>query len=286
VQVVDIANPEIPHIVGSLRMPRGIEQVALAGKYVYGAGVTDLYVIDITDPLDPQIAGSVTTPDVSLGVAGSGSYVYIADGRAGLQILPGQCGAITPVLLTDLAAACVDDGIRISWRVSAGAEFFGFMVQRAPAGSDPRDFESLNSDAPVPGRGPWEYTDRSVLPGDAYDYRVLGLLPGEDPQFFGPVQATARRRSTTVLTMTPNPAIGFPLIHLRSEVGDRVSLRVFDAQGALRRTLLEGLVSAAGLNTVIWDGCDLRGHRVPAGIYYIQLEQNARLQTARVVVVK
>lgn len=186
------------------------------------------------------------------------------------------------MLLTDLRAACLDGGIRVAWTVAGDIEFLGFLVLRAPEGGDAETFEPLNADQPVPGHGPWEYVDRTVVPGEAYDYEILGLLPGEDPMSFGPVHAVAMLRSATALRTDPDPATG--PVTLRFELGKeaRVSLRIFDARGARIRTLQDGLMPG-GTNAVTWDRRDGFGRRVPGGIYYARLSRNGRIQTARIV---
>lgn len=50
-----------------------------------------------------------------------------------------------------------------------------------------------------------------------------------------------------------------------------VALRVFDVQGRLVRTLLDGNVTAER-KTVTWDGRDRRGQSAPAGVYIYRLD--------------
>ncbi|HEU4725519.1 MAG TPA: S8 family peptidase [Candidatus Eisenbacteria bacterium] len=66
-----------------------------------------------------------------------------------------------------------------------------------------------------------------------------------------------------------------------------VTLRLFDAQGRLVRTLLDGsprTVPTAA--TVPWDGADAHGRLVPSGIYYYQIEAMGRRESKRLVVVR
>jgi hypothetical protein len=81
-QVVDVTNPEYPHVVGTSPMTEGkyARGVAVAGGYAYLSG-EGFHVIDVTSPQSPQIVGSADTPGWAAGVALSGSYAYIADAR-------------------------------------------------------------------------------------------------------------------------------------------------------------------------------------------------------------
>ena len=66
-----------------------------------------------------------------------------------------------------------------------------------------------------------------------------------------------------------------------------VSLRLFDAQGRLVRTLLEGEPrTVPGAGSAAWDGTDANGRVVPSGIYYYQIEAMGRREAKRLVVVR
>jgi hypothetical protein len=91
-QVIDIANPQNPQIVGSVNAPDAAMGVAVSGTHAYVAAYgSGLQVIDISDPFSPQVVGSVDTPGDALWVAVSGTHVYVADGSSGLQVLQAQC---------------------------------------------------------------------------------------------------------------------------------------------------------------------------------------------------
>jgi hypothetical protein len=62
----------------------------------------------------------------------------------------------------------------------------------------------------------------------------------------------------------------------------RTSIRVFDLQGRLVRTLLDR-VEAPGQHAVAWDGFGDRGARLPAGVYFARLQTTAGESVAKVV---
>jgi hypothetical protein len=54
--------------------------------------------------------------------------------------------------------------------------------------------------------------------------------------------------------------------------GALISLRIYDAQGRIRRQLVDQAFKDAGLHELAWDGTDDRGHPVPAGTYFFRLD--------------
>ena len=54
-----------------------------------------------------------------------------------------------------------------------------------------------------------------------------------------------------------------------------VTLRVFDAQGRVVRSLLSGIMMPAGEHTLEWDLVDTSGQRIRAGVYFARLEVGA-----------
>ena len=62
----------------------------------------------------------------------------------------------------------------------------------------------------------------------------------------------------------------------------QVAVRLFDMQGRMVRTLLQGALSA-GSQQVVWDGKDDAGARLPAGVYLCRLVANAGVAERRVV---
>jgi agmatine/peptidylarginine deiminase len=63
----------------------------------------------------------------------------------------------------------------------------------------------------------------------------------------------------------PNTTFSFELLY-----ADQVELKIFDAQGRLVRTLIDGLASA-GRTELSWDGRDDQGRPLPSGVYQYRL---------------
>jgi flagellar hook assembly protein FlgD len=85
---------------------------------------------------------------------------------------------------------------------------------------------------------------------------------------------------------TPNPfnpttAIRFVV----PEGGARVALRVYDVEGRLVRTLVDGH-RPAGSQAAVWDGASDSGVASASGVYFYRLEAPGFTQTRKMVLLK
>ena len=90
---------------------------------------------------------------------------------------------------------------------------------------------------------------------------------------------------TIQLKIAPNPfsnstTISFPLT--RSE---KVSVRIFDMNGRLIKTLVDAQMQA-GAHQITWNAKDENGNAVNAGIYFLKVQTGDYLETKKLVVEK
>jgi flagellar hook assembly protein FlgD len=64
-----------------------------------------------------------------------------------------------------------------------------------------------------------------------------------------------------------------------------VTLRVFDVEGGLVRTLVDGR-RPAGRNVVTWDGVNDNGTQVASGVYFYRLRTPGYAKTRKMVLLK
>jgi len=69
----------------------------------------------------------------------------------------------------------------------------------------------------------------------------------------------------------PNPSTGRMLVPYALPTRSQVTLRIYDASGALVRTLTSAELPA-GFHHALWNGTDERGHRVLPGTYFCRLQ--------------
>jgi hypothetical protein len=117
-----------------------------------------------------------------------------------------------------------------------------------------------------------DYLIRRGLVGKDVPLRVEAYSNGVGRLFRGyayiklnadPATAT----SVEIESTTPNPFNPQTDIRFVTAVDGAVSLRIFDAHGALVRVLANGFYPR-GSHTVSWDGRDARGNDAPSGIYF------------------
>ncbi|HEX8684544.1 MAG TPA: carboxypeptidase regulatory-like domain-containing protein, partial [Ardenticatenaceae bacterium] len=89
--ILDLTDPALPVVVGSIRTPFYIGGLTVAGNYVYLGAHNQLRVIDVSNPTNPTEAGSYTFPDeegaVSTNdVAIAGDYAYVTSSH-GLRVI-------------------------------------------------------------------------------------------------------------------------------------------------------------------------------------------------------
>jgi len=83
----------------------------------------------------------------------------------------------------------------------------------------------------------------------------------------------------------PNPTTGATSITLALPSRGRTRLIVYDEHGRTVRTILDRDLEA-GSRTVRWDGSDGRGHKLPAGLYFLRVEHRDRIAVRRLSVVR
>jgi len=89
-----------------------------------------------------------------------------------------------------------------------------------------------------------------------------------------------------LLPNVPNPFNPRTSIRYRVEAGvDQLTLRIFDVDGRLVRSLAEG-PALSGLHSSIWDGVDSAGEAVASGVYYVEVEAGALRSSQKITLVR
>jgi hypothetical protein len=83
----------------------------------------------------------------------------------------------------------------------------------------------------------------------------------------------------------PNPFSAQTAISFGLPVSGDVRVNVFDMTGRLVNTLANGEMAAAN-HTIIWDGTDLNGNTVGAGVYFCRLEAAGQVLTQKMLKVQ
>lgn len=136
----------------------------------------------------------------------------------------------------------------------------------------------------------WGTTDRDTIEKYIYDHNdnpdygyVIYEPWAEDS--LGVKEDREEIRSQAVLQIYPNPF--YRTAEIRFETGQRapVNLKIYDATGRLVRALLEAGAKSPEPKaySVIWNGEDDAGRRLPAGVYFCTLEAQALKITKKLI---
>jgi hypothetical protein len=96
---------------------------------------------------------------------------------------------------------------------------------------------------------------------------------------------------STIVKIYPNPfsklvKISFNIGHSVESVSDETELKIYDATGRLIKQFSRFTPDALHPTHISWDGTDDRGLAVPAGIYFIKLEQNGFKKPTKIIRLK
>jgi hypothetical protein len=131
---------------------------------------------------------------------------------------------------------------------------------------------------------PFSYTDTSVEPGRSYAYQISVRDP--DGEFFSATQTvTIPELLASLKQNVPNPFNPTTTIEYTLAVSGHVTLAVYDTQGRLVRTLVDG-VRDHGPGKAVWNATDNDGRQVATGVYYYRLVTGKHVETKKMVLLK
>jgi hypothetical protein len=87
------------------------------------------------------------------------------------------------------------------------------------------------------------------------------------------------------LSISPNPSARSVRITFNLAAPGPATLRIYSARGTLVRTLEDGNI-AAGIHHTVWDGMDVGGEQVAAGIYFARLDAGSNRMTQKILLLQ
>jgi PKD repeat protein len=196
----------------------------------------------------------------------------------------------TPVELSSFTASSEDGAVILNWSTSVEESNLGFHVERAEAGDITfarinQEMIEGNGDSP----GDYSYRDNTAALGGIYDYRLVALDRQGGEQRFGPIQVSVARSVPARISLSqnqPNPFNPSTTITYALPERTQVTLRIYDAQGHLIRTLVNGEQRSAAEHSVEWNGRDDRGRSVSTGVYLYRLEAGSKVLQNKMILAK
>jgi hypothetical protein len=110
--------------------------------------------------------------------------------------------------------------------------------------------------------------------------RMAGWNPGTDVEGKSPAPA-----SFGLSPNFPNPFNPETRIEYAIPCQSRVSLRIFNVQGEVVRSLVDDTREAGSFETV-WNGKDDQGRLVESGVYFCKLQAGSRMETGKMTLIR
>jgi hypothetical protein len=274
--VIDITDPQNMTVQGTVIAKGG--RPAVSGTLVYLTGNQSQFlgridIVDVATPAQPMVIGGLDIPDWEYvsRMAISGNYGFVAvtkqnvawdhNGVMKLELMPNPQ---TPRVL----GITYTPGSGYGNVVVSGTTLFA-----APSGVEVYLFNV----ADMSSIGAADVQSGVILAAGGLIYTTVGqsLLMLPDHCENAPVAVDPGPRIPEVTGLGaafPNPGrTGSSFIPFTVSKIGMVTLRIFDATGREVRSLVNGVMDA-GEQRVEWDGRNTRGERVPAGIYFYELD--------------
>jgi hypothetical protein len=201
-----------------------------------------------------------------------------------LQLLKDTGWVLDKTVATAFSAfevASVKGGIEITSAFYSDDTKVRVNVYRGAADNDRPSAQIASLD--VVG-GAFRHVDTSAEPGKTYSYRIG--VRDSDGEFFSPSgRGTVAVPEVILGQNTPNPFNPTTTITYILPATEHVTLNIFNAQGKLVRTLVDG-VQSFGSQSAMWDGMDNNGATVGTGVYFYRLQSGKFSQSKKMVLLK
>jgi len=192
-----------------------------------------------------------------------------------------------PVELTMFTAEAFDGTVELKWRTETETENFGFHIYRSMA--EKSDYTQINTEI-IRGAGTspqaqsYSYEDRNVQSGNTYYYKLSDVDYNGSMNFHGPISVIIEALPTEYQLEQnfPNPFNPETSISFDLKEAGKVSLKIYNLQGQLVRTLVDEN-KPAGRFSVKWNGMGENGSTVASGIYMYILDVNNFKQSQKLI---
>ncbi len=245
----------------------------------HAAGCAAL-LLDIDDELTPADMSEVMQLSaLDLGPKGKDNDY----GAGRLDVYEAACRLLTPIELRYFRAQGRPGAVLLSWDYEEGAASGTFNVYR---GGSRASRERLNA-APVSGRPPLRFLDRSAEEGVTHRYWLEYVSLAGAGRTFGPAEGRAgsKAASFAFYAPRPNPAREYVTFTFSIPYDDGgAELAVFDLAGRRVATVVRG--ARAGEHAAAWSLLDERGRPVAPGVYVCRFTSTAGRAARRVAVTR
>jgi len=310
--VMTVHSP--PSLAGTIRVG-----TAAFGPSLTDTGVTgDIVLVDdgtgtVTDACEPIVNGAQVAGNIALIDRGSCTFVskaLAAQAVGAIAVViannqpdpdPITLGGSDPSITIPVVSITLADGNAIKAELGTGVNVTLQLDPNQLAGTDANGRVLLYAPNPYEGGSSISHWDVSALPNLLMEPAInsslssdvdLTLAHFDDIGWLDIISGVEdegvperQLADVAVLPSYPNPFN--PSTTIRYEIANtqEVRLAVYDVQGRLVRSLVDG-VETAGVHEVKWAGRDDRGQPVSSGIYFVRLSGEGRVATGKIVLAK
>jgi hypothetical protein len=187
----------------------------------------------------------------------------------------------TPTFVSFFSCDPADGGVEISWEILSDDVVKGFNIYRSMGGSA-RHIVNTNGVIPADAT---RFLDTSVKPGETYEYALAVVLAGGNEILSQPKTVTIGAFALSLDQNYPNPFNPVTTISFVLPSSGHVSLAVYNADGALVRTLVDETLSQ-GQKTYSWNGRDDNDNPVSSGVYFCRIQTGNRVLSQKMTLIK
>jgi len=293
---IDIDSVKIV-VTNENRAPRLVSWEPASESFKIPPLASQTFYIQVEDPdndpiyytwrLNGQVVGSSSsyTFDSRYYPLGN-NYVIMVEYGDATHTATKVWSIITAVELKSFTCASVAyQGITLSWQTASETDNMGFNVLRSR--TEKGTYEKINPDLISPRMdGQYNWVDKSAKAGERWYYKLEDISRSGLATQHGPVSADMPVPTRFELAQNyPNPFNPVTNIRYQLPADGKVTLQIFNTNGQLIRTLVDGEVPA-GYHQIVWDSCNDSGSRVVSGIYYYRIIANGTSVTKKMALLK
>ena len=176
--------------------------------------------------------------------------------------------------------------VRIHWQPNDEADLSHYLIHRGYA---PDFIPSVSNE--VASTPDSSFVDEAFSARVFYKVRALDIHGNSStyalvgPREVSDVDTSPTPKASYLRQNYPNPFNPNTVLEFGMPISDQGTLRIYDARGALVRTLFEGLASGAA-QWLAWDGRNDSGEPVPSGVYVAQLQASGIRRSVKMVLMR
>jgi hypothetical protein len=242
------------------------------------AGGDESYVYEVSTVMDSTVEDDGVTEFMVIAYMNEGTFPSGAASGYSLDNL-------APDAPTGLVATVVDEGIHLSWDLSSADDFQYFELEK----SIMEDFSSVETFTLVDT----SYLDAIYELNQTNFYRLSAVdNSGNVSDYSDMVEAAILQLEEDLVPDSyalhqnyPNPFN--PVTTIRYDLPEeaQVMIRIFDIQGRIVRTLVDGHEDA-GRKAVPWNATNQVGEPVAAGMYIYMIQSGGFSQVRKMLLLK